>query len=333
MKATTRKNNRIAISWGDPAGVGPEVVLKSFVALPKSIRNRITVFGDIEYFHTLNKLTGANVQLEAVGQAGRSDDCLRIEQAVTHPYSANNMGKALKKCGASSMIALDKAIGAVMQGRFGALVTAPINKESVNRAGYKIPGHTEYLQARVGVANVAMMLASKQLKVVPATTHMALSKVPKALTKEKLVALIRLIDASMKQYGLPEPVIAVCGLNPHASDGGLFGKEEGVTIAPAIRQARRSGINVTGPYSADAMFTSAARAGYDVAVAMYHDQGLIPVKALSFGKTANITLGLPFIRVSPDHGTAFDIAGKNRADAGPMVHAIITANRMLAGKL
>ncbi|MDH5679219.1 MAG: 4-hydroxythreonine-4-phosphate dehydrogenase PdxA, partial [Nitrospinota bacterium] len=170
-----------------------------------------------------------------------------------------------------------------------------------------------------------------KLKVVVATTHVAVKDVPRLLDQGKLGQLILLVERSVKQYGLASPRIAVCGLNPHASDGGLFGQEEARIIAPAIRAARRAGVEASGPHPADTMFTPQAREKYDVAIAMYHDQGLIPVKALSFGETVNVTLGLPFLRVSVDHGTAFDIAGKNMADERPMVHAIRTAARMLKG--
>ncbi|MDH5639382.1 MAG: 4-hydroxythreonine-4-phosphate dehydrogenase PdxA, partial [Nitrospinota bacterium] len=254
-----------------------------------------------------------------------------VMKAAAFPFDPTKLGNVSKSSGLAAMSALEEAITRTHNGEFAAMVTAPISKEAVNRAGYKIAGHTEFLAQRCGGASVAMMLASRKLKVVVATTHVAVRDIPRLLDRKKLLHLILLVARSMKQYGITSPRIAVCGLNPHASDGGLFGDEETRIITPAIRDARRKGVEVTGPHPADTMFTPRAREKYDVAIAMYHDQGLIPVKALSFGETVNVTLGLPFLRVSVDHGTAFDIAGGGVADERPMVHAIRTAARMLKG--
>jgi 4-hydroxythreonine-4-phosphate dehydrogenase len=248
------------------------------------------------------------------------------------------VGVTLKKigtidaaCGEVAMLAIERAADAVAAGEYGALVTAPISKEAVNLAGYPIPGHTEFLAARAGVADVAMTLAGKELAVTVMTTHVAYKEVPALLTTEKINAKIRLIDAALKRYGIPTPRIAVAGLNPHASDGGVFGNEEATIITPAIKAARSAGIEVTGPYAADTMFAPKKRSTYDIALAMYHDQGLVAIKTLSFGATINITLGLPYLRVSVDHGTAFDIAGQGLVDPSPMVYAIKTAHRLMKG--
>jgi 4-hydroxythreonine-4-phosphate dehydrogenase len=323
----------IAVSWGDPAGVGPEVILKSFPALPKKLRGKLTVFGSISYFRTLRRRLKVDLDIvEASDDVPDSFDGLRVADVVGLKFSPKDFGKISKRSGKASMIGVEKGVEAVRDRKFGALVTAPISKEAVNLAGYKIAGHTEFLSEAFGGVEVAMMLSSKELSVVVATTHVAIRDVPKRLNKIKLTRLFRLIHRSLEKFGVQKPRLAVCGLNPHASDGGLFGNEEKTILTPAIKSARQSGIDITGPYPADTMFTPRALSGYDVAVAMYHDQGLVVIKALSFGKTTNITLGLPIIRVSVDHGTAFDIAGKNRADATAMIHAIKTADQIIKGK-
>jgi len=326
-------SRRIAVSWGDPAGVGPEVILKSFPALTRKLRNRLTVFGSLSYFRSLNRRFKVGVDImDASMKPDKRFDGLRVADVVDLKFSSQKFGKIDRLFGKAAMTGVEKAVEAVRQGRFGALVTAPISKEAVNLAGYRIAGHTEFLSETFGGVEVAMMLSSKKLSVVVATTHVALKDVPGRLSVMKLSGLFRLIHRSLVKFGMTKPSLAVCGLNPHASDGGLFGDEEKTIISPAIKAVRRSGIKVSGPYPADTMFTQRALSGYDVAVAMYHDQGLVPVKALSFGKTVNITLGLPIVRVSVDHGTAFDIAGENRADATSMIHTIKTADQILNGK-
>ncbi|MDH5755636.1 MAG: 4-hydroxythreonine-4-phosphate dehydrogenase PdxA [Nitrospinota bacterium] len=332
MKAsTTRPGNKIAITWGDPSGIGPEVILKAFARLPLALKKRITLFGCPDHMATLARELKTTVKIIDADKGESGADTLAVVHSSPFPYIAAKMGKITKPSGLAAMSALEAAIPRIQAGEFAAMVTAPISKEAVNRAGYRIAGHTEFLARRCGGAPVAMMLASRKLKVVVATTHVAVKDIPRLLDQGKLGQLILLVARSVKQYGLASPRIAVCGLNPHASDGGLFGQEEARIIAPAIRAARRAGVEASGPHPADTMFTPQAREKYDVAIAMYHDQGLIPVKALSFGETVNVTLGLPFLRVSVDHGTAFDIAGKNMADERPMVHAIRTAARMLKG--
>ncbi|VAX19663.1 4-hydroxythreonine-4-phosphate dehydrogenase [hydrothermal vent metagenome] len=323
----------VAVSWGDPAGVGPEVILKSFPRLPKKLRCKLTVFGSLSCFLALERRLKTGVDIvDASKKIGKMFDGLRVADVVDMKFSQKNFGRIDRLFGKAAMTGVEKAVEAVREGRFGALVTAPISKEAVNLAGYRIAGHTEFLSETMGGVEVAMMLSSKKLSVIVATTHVAIRDVPGRLSRKKLAGLFKLIHRSLVKFGVKKPRLAVCGLNPHASDGGLFGDEEKTIIAPAIKAVRSAGVDVSGPYPADTMFTPRAISGYDVAVAMYHDQGLVPVKALSFGKTVNITLGLPFVRVSVDHGTAFDIAGKNRADATSMIHAIKTCDQILNGK-
>lgn len=233
--------------------------------------------------------------------------------------------------GVIDMIAL--GVEMVRDGRACALCTAPIHKKALmDGAAFAYPGHTEYLAALAGVDRVVMMLASDQLRVVPATIHIALAQVPAALTPESLRRTIEITHAGLRDlFGIAAPRLAIAGLNPHAGEGGAMGREELDWIAPLITEMRDKGFDLTGPLPADTMFHAAARARYDAAVAMYHDQALIPIKTLDFDKGVNVTLGLPFLRTSPDHGTAFDIAGKGLANPTSMIEAIRLAHRMATG--
>jgi 4-hydroxythreonine-4-phosphate dehydrogenase len=208
------------------------------------------------------------------------------------------------------------------------IATAPVNKLAFARAGLPWKGHTDLLAHLCGVSRVAMLFHAPELNVVLATVHIPLSEVPRALTVEGMSETIRLTARSMPAFGIERPRIAVAGLNPHAGEDGLLGSEERSTLAPAIESVRASGIDVAGPFPADTVFTRAARGEFDVVVACYHDQGLIPVKLLAFGRAVNVTIGLPIVRTSVDHGTAFDIAGKGVADPGSMIEAVLLAARL-----
>jgi 4-hydroxythreonine-4-phosphate dehydrogenase len=222
----------------------------------------------------------------------------------------------------------------VQQGACSALTTAPIHKKALkDGAGFAFPGHTEFLAHLAGVERVVMMLAAPGLRVVPATIHIPLAEVPHALTAALLEDTIRLTHAGLiRDFGLPAPRIAVAGLNPHAGEGGAMGREEIEMIAPLLARLRADGMTLIGPLSADTMFHPAARAGYDAAVCMYHDQALIPIKTIDFAGGVNITLGLPFVRTSPDHGTAFDIAGRGLADPASLIAALRMADAMAAAR-
>jgi len=327
----TGRKIQIAVSMGDPAGVGPETILKAYSLLPAYARRSLTVFGDPDYFVTLDKLVGTSVKIIEQTEERCAFDGLRVVRTCSLKFN-RGFGKVDRRYAEAAMKSVETAARATLRGEYGALVTAPINKESANLAGYHVAGHTEFLSGLCGGAPVAMLLASDKLKVVVATTHVAIKDVSASITRAGLVKLIKLVDKSLADLGFDSPEIAVCGLNPHASDGGLFGDEEKRIITPAVNAAKKAGVKVSGPYPADSMFTPMRREKYDVAIAMYHDQGLVPVKALGFGRTVNITLGLPFLRVSVDHGTAFDIAGRGVADGRPMAHAIMTAISILRGK-
>ena len=218
-------------------------------------------------------------------------------------------------------------------GRAGAVVTNPISKATLYAAGFRHPGHTEFLAALTGAPLPVMMLANDFLRVVPVTIHVSLRRALDTLTTEGIAATARITAASLRdQFGIARPRLAVAGLNPHAGEGGAMGDEEQAIIAPAIAALRAEGMNVSGPHPPDTMFTPAARATYDAAVCMYHDQALIPLKTLDMSSGVNVTLGLPIVRTSPDHGTAFDIAGQGRADPSSLVAALRLAHRMTAAR-
>jgi 4-hydroxythreonine-4-phosphate dehydrogenase len=237
---------------------------------------------------------------------------------------------------AASVIAvISRAVALVQAGAASAVCTSPINKQALHEgAGFGFPGHTEYLAALAGVPHVVMMLACPQLRVVPVTIHIALDQVPEALTADLLEQTLRITHAGLiRDFGIAAPRIAVAGLNPHAGEGGAMGGQETTLIAPVLAGLAGDGMQITGPWPADTLFHAAARARYDVAVCMYHDQALIPIKTLDFAGGVNVTLGLPFIRTSPDHGTAFDIAGRGVADASSLVAALRMAQDMAASRL
>jgi 4-hydroxythreonine-4-phosphate dehydrogenase len=225
-----------------------------------------------------------------------------------------------------------KAVADAMRGTVDGVATAPINKEALRLAGLPWSGHTDLLAHLTGAEHVAMMFYSDALRVVLATVHLALAEVPRALTPSRLEATIELTSRDLPRFGIERPRIAVAGLNPHAGEHGLFGREEEDVIGPAIAACRRRGIDVAGPFPADTLFVRAVRGEFDVVVACYHDQGLIPVKLVAFGQAVNVTLGLPIIRTSVDHGTAFDIAGQGLADPGSMCAAVKLAARLAAGR-
>jgi 4-hydroxythreonine-4-phosphate dehydrogenase len=284
---------RIAITVGDPAGIGPEIAARA-AADPR--------------------VTSACVPVLFGPPADR-----RFEPGL---LSAD--------AGRAAYDAIVDAAAAAMRHDVDAIATAPLNKEALRLAGLPWAGHTDLLAHLTGAPHVAMMFYADALRVVLATIHVPLAEVPRTLTRATLEATIDLTARDMPRFGIAHPKIAVAGLNPHAGEHGLFGREEQDTIAPAIAACRARGVDVSGPFPGDTVFVRASRGEFDVVVACYHDQGLIPVKLLAFGQAVNVTLGLPIIRTSVDHGTAFDIAGKGIADAGSMIAAVLLAARLAA---
>jgi len=326
---------RLGITLGDPAGVGAEVILKALADRGRAAFAPLVV-GDLA---TMRE-TAARLKLEAdivpIGEAELAVAPRAREPRVIHVLAdgvlsprARRPGRPTLEGAAASYRYIETAVRLARTGAIAAIVTAPINKASVTRAGHPISGHTELLQSLTGAREVRMMLAGPRLRVVLVTTHVALGAVPAALTTRAITRTIVIAHEHLRRYHrMSRPRLAVAGLNPHAGENGLFGNEEAVIIAPAIRRAAQAGAAATGPYPADSLFFRAAAGEFDAVIAMYHDQGLIPLKLLHFHDAVNVTLGLPIVRTSPDHGTAYDIAGQGRANPSSMVAAIRLAKQL-----
>jgi len=322
----------IAVTMGDPCGVGPEIISKALVNATVRAACRPVVIGDCAAMERAVALTGGRQRVVALAGTGWTelDDCDTIPVLQTGVLSDRDMvyGEPTVATGEAVYRYITAAAELCMSGRVSAMATAPINKEVLNRAGYSYPGHTELLAELTGTDDFVMMLAGDRLRVTLVTIHEALSAVPALLSVEKVLTTIRITHRDVARYFRPGPRIAVLALNPHCGEGGLFGDEESAIIEPAIEKARREGIDAHGPLSADTLFHFAARGDYDAVVCMYHDQGLIPLKLLHFDDGVNITLGLPIIRTSVDHGTAYGIAGRGVASAASMTAAITIAAKM-----
>ncbi|MEX0278383.1 MAG: 4-hydroxythreonine-4-phosphate dehydrogenase PdxA [Ruegeria sp.] len=313
----------IALSCGEPAGIGPEIAAKAWDALRQTCP--FVYVGDARH---LPKGTPFE-RIEDLAQAqGVSETALPVLQL---DFAADRIAGQLDPTNAPNVIdAIELGVSLVQSGAASALCTAPIHKQAlIDGAGFTYPGHTEFLAALAGCERVVMMLASDELRVVPATIHIPLSRVPTELTPEVLSETIAITAQGLqRQFGIAHPRIAVAGLNPHAGEGGKMGREEMDWIAPLLSELTPDGYTVTGPHPADTLFHAAARARYDAAIAMYHDQALIPIKTLDFDRGVNVTLGLPFIRTSPDHGTALDIAGHGVANPTSLIEALKMAQQM-----
>lgn len=320
----------LAISLGDLGGIGPEVTLKAVSQVADTLRRPIVIYGDT----TALALTAESLGQPLCWVSGMPPVNVHTGvyvYSLTHLHSRDvRPARPSRAAARSTLIHLEAAVADTLAGKNAALVTAPIQKGRLAAIGFDYPGHTEFLAARTKAKHYAMMLAGDCLRVTLATIHCALTEVTKRLSTAAIFAKIALTQAALVQwFGIRHPRIAVLGLNPHASEGGLFGNEEARIIMPAIRKARRRGWHVEGPYAADGFFGRwpEVSGATDAVVCMYHDQGLIPLKMLHFWDAVNITLGLPIIRTSPDHGTAYDIAGTNRADPRSMAQAIWWAHR------
>jgi 4-hydroxythreonine-4-phosphate dehydrogenase len=327
----------IGITMGDPAGIGPEIVAK-LAAGYDSQANPIVVIGDAGALARAARIVGADLAIHLVERPG---DCVRAPAArrtvsllqVGPPLPADlRVGCVDARAGAAAYAYVECAANLAMAGELAAIVTAPINKESLAASGIRHPGHTEILASISGAADVAMMLANDELRVLLVSIHLSLAEAIGAVTPESELRAIRLAHAACRAFGLEHPRVAVAGLNPHAGENGMFGREDLDIIVPAIERCRREGIRASGPWPGDTVFMRARRGEFDVVVAQYHDQGLIPVKYLGVDQGVNITVGLPFIRTSVDHGTAFDIAWKGKASHVNMRAAIAYA-RMMADRM
>ncbi len=312
---------RVGISLGDPGGVGPEITVRALQALAHAPMTPV-IYGVPAAWRRAVALSGGADPLENKGEFVPCDDVQEAEIPYGGPHP---------RAGLASLRCLERATEALCGGEIETLCTAPLAKAAVKFHAPSFVGHTEFLQQAFGVPRVVMLMASPRLNVALATTHVALSEVPRLLTIDGLVETTALVARELTaRFGLKTPRIALLGLNPHAGERGAFGDEEGRIIAPAIAQLRSMGIAAEGPFPADGLLPRIQASGFDAVVAMYHDQGLIPFKVLAFHDGVNVTLGLPRPRTSPDHGTAYDIAGKGVADARPMQAALALAARLAA---
>ena len=313
----------IALTCGEPAGVGPEIAVRAWETL--GARLPFFYLGDPAHLPAGSKIIEITDPAETIAASASALPVLR------HDFPAPAVPAKPDAANAQGVIdVIARAVDLVQKGAASAVCTLPINKHVLQSgAGFAYPGHTEYLAALAGVDRVVMMLASPLLRVVPTTIHIALSDVKAALTPELLEETLWIThNALIRDFGIAAPRIAVAGLNPHAGENGAMGREELEMIIPLCERLRGEGLDLIGPMSADTMFHAAARARYDAAVCMYHDQALIPIKTLAFDDGVNVTLGLPFIRTSPDHGTAFDIAGTGRANPSSTIAALEMAQTM-----
>ena len=310
----------VAVTSGEPAGIGPEICL-ALSASP--LADRVVILGDRKMLDARARQLGIRVRLRDPGSPAEPGSIACLHSPLSY---AVRPGELDSRSAPYVIALLDRAIAGCKAGEFAALTTAPVHKGIINDGGIPFIGHTEYLAERTGTAHVVMMLAGGGLRVALATTHLALKDVPRGLTRESLEHTIRVLCAELKgRFGIASPRILVAALNPHAGEGGYLGHEEIDVIGPVLEKLRAEGLRLTGPLPADTLFVPGRLAGADCALAMYHDQGLPVLKYASFGRGVNITLGLPIIRTSVDHGTAIDIAGKGRARAESLLEAVETA--------
>jgi len=326
----------IAITMGDPAGIGPEIIVKTIAEKKVCAQCRPVVLGDegiLTYTTGWLKSTVTIKRIEEPEQGVFEAGTLNLISLTDLTPEKVPLGAPQKMGGEASYRYIERGVRWAQRGIVDAVVTAPISKEALNAAGHPFPGHTELLAALTEAEDPVMMLAGPRLRVVLVTIHLPLRAVPTALSRKRITKTIRTTDQGLREYwAITSPHLAVAGLNPHAGEGGLFGSEEQEVIMPAIDECRREGVAVDGPFPPDSLFYHAASGRYDAVVSMYHDQGLIPLKLLHFRDGVNITLGLPIIRTSVDHGTGYDIAGQGVADATSLINAVLAASKMATTK-
>ena len=322
----------VAVTMGDPAGIGPEIIAKTFADPSFHARNRALVVGDAGMLERAAQLLGLSLRINAIPEP---------EEAAFEPGTADVLqvgalpldlpfGELDARAGDAAFRYLERATRLASAGRVAAIATAPLNKEAMHLAGHGYPGHTEILADLTGTEDYAMMLVTDELKVIHVSTHVSLKEAIERAQPERELAVIRLAHESMRRLGVERPRVAVAGLNPHAGENGLFGKEDLEKIRPAVKAALAEGVDASGPWAPDTVMMRARQGYFDVVVVQYHDQGHIPIKLMGFDTGVNVTVGLPFFRTSVDHGTAFDIAGTGKADHASLKAALDLA-RSLAG--
>lgn len=337
-KGEVGKRPRLVVSLGDPNGVGPEVTLRAARDPRVRAAAEVVAVGSAEVLRT----HAEKMDLGPVTALGSITDDLPAEglavvDPAPHLDATVAWGEITREGGEQAMRAVAAAADACLDGEAAGMVTGPISKESVQKAGHLVPGHTEFLAERTGTDQVVMVLASERtgspLRVGLLTIHEPLSRVTDLITEDRIAETLDVLDAGLREhFGIERPRVAVLGLNPHAGDGGVIGREEIEVIKPALEAAQSRGLTVEGPFAADGYFGRRAWARFDATLACYHDQGLGPFKALAMGGGVNVTLGLPIVRTSPDHGTGFDLAGQGRAEAGSMVEALLLAAQMVLAR-
>jgi len=322
----------VAVTMGDPAGVGPEIIAKTFADPGFHARNRALVVGDAGMLERAAQLLGPPLRIngitepeDAAFEPGTADVLQVGELPLDLPF-----GELDARAGDAAFRYLERATRLASAGRVAAIATAPLNKEAMHLAGHGYPGHTEILADLTGTEDYAMMLVTDELKVIHVSTHVSLKEAIERAQPERELAVIRLAHESLQKLGVERPRVAVAGLNPHAGENGLFGKEDLEKIRPAVKAALDEGMDASGPWAPDTVMMRARQGHFDVVVVQYHDQGHIPVKLMGFDTGVNVTVGLPFFRTSVDHGTAFDIAGTGKADHASLEAALDLA-RALAG--
>ncbi len=329
----------LIITMGDPTGVGPEIIVQALCSGAfTDLARPLVVAGDSAVLQRAATVCGVDARLQSGSSLALASDemligghVLPIRALSQLDLAEQNYGQPEPSSGRAMADYISWACDVCLDGDAAGMVTAPINKQALQAAGVDFPGHTEMLADRCQVEEVVMMLAGERLRVCMVTTHCALREVPQRLTAERILTTMRITSASLqRQFGLEQPRLAVLALNPHAGEGGLFGDEEARHIVPAIEAACGEGIVASGPHSADTLFWFATQGQYDAVICMYHDQGLIPLKLLHFDDGVNVTLGLPIVRTSVDHGTAYDLAGTGQASPASLIAAVKMANDMAA---
>ncbi len=320
----------VAVTMGDPAGVGPEIIARTFAEPDFTERNRALVIGDVTILERAAKLLDLSLRVNPI----TAPEDGRYEPGVMDVIPASALpedlpfGKLDAGAGAAAFEYVRRSIELAMDGSVAAVATAPLNKEAMHLGGHEYPGHTEILAELTGTEDYAMMLVAEDLRVIHVSTHVALREAIERATPERELAVIHLAYDALKKLGVEQPRIAVAGLNPHAGENGLFGTEDAETIRPAVERAVEEGLDASGPHPPDTVFSQAKKGRFDIVVVQYHDQGHIPIKLLGFETGVNVTVGLPFFRTSVDHGTAFDIAGTGKADHSSMKAALDLAREL-----
>jgi 4-phospho-D-threonate 3-dehydrogenase / 4-phospho-D-erythronate 3-dehydrogenase len=312
----------LGLTIGDPAGVGPEICIKALSRKEVVEICRPVLYGDEGVLRRAMKVVSTPVELHRIGQAAEFRDGVMNVVSLDNMPDTWEYGRVQAACGRAAFDYIVRAVEDAKAGKIAGVVTGPINKESMNTAGMHYAGMTEVFAELTGTKDYSMMLTGGPLKVIHVSTHLSMREAVERVRKERVLRVIRLADASLRDLGYAHRRIAVAGLNPHSGENGLFGVEEAQEVIPAIEAAKEEGLDVTGPVPPDTVFMKAATGMFDIVVAMYHDQGHIPLKLLDFMGGVNVTVGIPIIRTSVDHGTAFDIAGKGAADETSMVKAI-----------